>query len=113
MEFLANARLLIVPSEWYEGLPLTIVEAFACGLPVIGSRLGSVAEVIEDQETGVLFTPGDARELASTIERLWSDPAKLELLRANARAEYERRYTLAQGREALLRIHRDTLERIS
>ena len=111
LALMANARVLIFPSEWYEGLPLTILEAFASGLPVIGSRIGSVAELIEHDRTGVLFEPGDASALAAAIDRLWPDTAKLSALRASARAEYERRYTLAHNRDALLRIYRETLAR--
>jgi len=55
------AALLVMPSEWYEGFPLTTVEAFADGLPVVASRLGSMAEIVEDGRTGFISpreTPG-------------------------------------------------------
>jgi glycosyltransferase involved in cell wall biosynthesis len=111
LELMKGARMLVVPSEWYEGLPLVIVEAFACGVPVIASRIGSLAELIADGRSGVLFDPGDARALAAAIERLWPDAEQRRALRANARAEYERRYTLAHNRDALLAVYRETLAR--
>lgn len=60
---MAEAQALILPSEWYETFGRVAVEAFACGTPVIASRLGAMAEIVEDGVTGLLFTPGDAEDL--------------------------------------------------
>ncbi|NIV03355.1 glycosyltransferase, partial [Candidatus Saccharibacteria bacterium] len=57
-EEMSQAGFLVMPSEWYETFGLTIIEAFALGLPVIASRLGAMAEIVEDGVTGLLFTPG-------------------------------------------------------
>ena len=54
-----DASLLVMPSKWYEGLPMTIVEAFATGLPVVASGIGSLAELVRDGQTGRLCRPGD------------------------------------------------------
>ncbi len=62
-----GATLLLVPSEWYETFGMVIIEAFACGIPVFASRLGAMAELIEDGETGRLFTPGSSTRL----ENVW------------------------------------------
>ena len=64
LDLLSEASFLVVPSLWYEGFPLTIIEAFACGVPVIGSRLGGVGEVIKQEQSGLLFDPGSATALA-------------------------------------------------
>src|SRR5215831_3715728 len=64
LDAMRRAAYLILPSVTYENFPRSIVEAFACGLPVIASRLGSLAEIVEDGRTGLLFTPGLAEELA-------------------------------------------------
>lgn len=58
---------LVFPSVWYEGFPLSIVEAFAAGTPVIASRLGGMLEMIAEGKTGLLFHPGDADDLAHKI----------------------------------------------
>lgn len=63
---MSESDLLIVPSICYENSPLVISEAFSVGLPVIGSRLGGIAEVLDDD---CLFIPGDALDLAKTIRR--------------------------------------------
>ncbi len=100
-----EASFLVFPSLWYEGLPMAILEAFACGLPVIASRLGAMAEVIEDGRTGLLFRPGDAGDLAATIAWAATHPAELGRMRREARAEFEGRYTAALNYQALIEIY--------
>lgn len=69
---------LIVPSLWYENSPLVIQEARAAGVPVIASRLGALAEKVEDGVTGRLFPPGDAAALAETILSISHAPEDLK-----------------------------------
>jgi glycosyltransferase involved in cell wall biosynthesis len=73
-EAYAKARAVVLPSLWYENHPLIVLEAYAHGKPVIASRLGALQEVVRDNETGLLFRPGDERELVSALERLIRDP---------------------------------------
>ena len=60
LELMSQGAFLVLPSECYENFPLTLVEAYATGMPVIGSSGGSIAELIEDHRTGRLFPAGDA-----------------------------------------------------
>jgi len=60
--------LLVVPSTWWENSPLTVLEALAAGVPVVGSRTGGLPELIEDGRTGLLVTPGDAAALRTALE---------------------------------------------
>jgi glycosyltransferase involved in cell wall biosynthesis len=69
-----RAAFTVVPSEWYENYPMTIVESFACGTPVIGSNIGGIPELIDDNETGLLSEPGDAQQLAEKIQCLLDHP---------------------------------------
>ncbi len=62
--YMWGAEALVMPSTWYEGFPMVIVEAFAAGLPVIASRLGSMLELIEEGSTGLLFEAGNGKDLA-------------------------------------------------
>lgn len=71
-QVMSESDLLIVPSICYENSPLVISEAFSVGLPVLGSRLGGIAEVLEDN---CLFIPGDSIDLAKTIKRSIKDQA--------------------------------------
>lgn len=100
------ARALVVPSIWYEGFPLVVVEAFAAGRPVIASRHGSLAEIVTDQVTGLLFEPGDSGSLATAIR--WADehPADMERMGTAARDEYLRRYTAEANYTQLVAIYR-------
>ena len=88
-----RARLLIFASEWYETFGLTIVEAFACGVPVICSRLGAMQEIVDDGRTGLHFTSGDAEDLADKTQWAWDNPARTRSMGREARREYENKYT--------------------
>jgi glycosyltransferase involved in cell wall biosynthesis len=68
---------VVVPSLWYETLSLIVSEAFAAGVPVIASRLGSLADRVEDGVTGFLFPPGDSLVLAGLLQQMVDDPARL------------------------------------
>jgi glycosyltransferase involved in cell wall biosynthesis len=100
-----NARFLVFPSEWYEGFPMTIVEAFACGLPVICSRLGSMQEIVADGLTGVHFNFGDAGDLAAKIQWAWTRPEETDAMGKAARREFETRYTATINYEMLIEIY--------
>jgi glycosyltransferase involved in cell wall biosynthesis len=100
-----GASWLVMPSIWYENFPRTLVEAFACGLPVIASRLGAMAELIEDGRTGLLFSPGDADDLARTIAWAESHPDDMKIMGKNARREYEAKYTAERNYRQLMAIY--------
>jgi glycosyltransferase involved in cell wall biosynthesis len=97
-----SARVLIVPSVWFEGFPVTIAESFACGLPVIASRLGSLHEIVDDGCTGMHFSAGNPEELAANVEWAWSHPSEIAAMGRNARAEYEAKYTAEINYEFLV-----------
>lgn len=100
-----SARFLVFPSEWYEGLPMTILEAFACGVPVIASRIGTMEELIRDRHTGLHFAAGDPRDLAKKVEWAWAHPAEMQAMGRNARAEYESKYTSEANYKLLMKIY--------
>jgi glycosyltransferase involved in cell wall biosynthesis len=85
---MAKAKFLVMPSEWYEGFPMVLVEAAAHGLPAIASRLGAMAEIIDDGVTGLLFTPGDADDLASKVRWAVDHPHELAAMGREARRKY-------------------------
>jgi glycosyltransferase involved in cell wall biosynthesis len=88
-ELLASANHVLLPSLWYENAPVSIIEAAAFGLGVIGSRIGAIPEFVQAGRTGVLFPPGDAQALAATIEGLADGSVALPYLSENARAVVE------------------------
>jgi glycosyltransferase involved in cell wall biosynthesis len=102
---LSEAAFLVVPSIWYEAFPLVVLEAYSLGLPVLASRLGSLAEVVTDGETGVHFSPGQPVELASAASRLLSNPGLRVTLGKGGRSTYEERYTPGHAYSRLLEIY--------
>lgn len=104
---MAQASYLVMPSIWYENFPRTLVEAYACGLPVIASRLGAMAELVRDGETGLLFNPGDAQDLAEKLR--WADghPEEMRRMGETARREYEANYTSETNFRQLMHIYEE------
>jgi glycosyltransferase involved in cell wall biosynthesis len=89
-----RARFTLVPSECYENFPLAAAESFALGKPVVGSRLGGVAELVgAEGERGRLVPPRDPSALAQAMRALWAVPEEAQAMGRSARAEVNRRYT--------------------
>jgi glycosyltransferase involved in cell wall biosynthesis len=105
-----QACVLVFPAEWYEGFPLIIAEAFATGLPIVASRLGAMAELVQDRRTGLLFTAGDAIDLAASVEWVLAHPVELAEMRRRARKEFEVKYTAEQNYGLLCDIYRGVLD---
>jgi glycosyltransferase involved in cell wall biosynthesis len=78
---LSEIDMLLVPSLWYENSPVIIQEAFAAGVPVIGSDLGGMAEKVRDGANGLLFPPGDSQALRMTLQRVVDEPSQVERMR--------------------------------
>lgn len=106
---MAASSALIMPSIWYENFPRTLVESFACGLPVIASRIGALAELIEDGVTGLLFEAGNAKDLASKMQWALQNPDKMRQMGQNARALYQTNYTPSQNYAQLINIYHEAL----
>ena len=106
LSVMESASFLVFPSECYEGFPRVIVESFAKGLPVVASRLGSMAELIDHGRTGLLFQPGDPQALADAVEWMFTHPAQLEQMSQAARSEFEAKYTADRNYEQLMEIYR-------
>jgi glycosyltransferase involved in cell wall biosynthesis len=67
-------RAVVLPSEWYENAPLSVLESFAMGKPVIGARIGGIPELVEEGVTGWLFESGDAQALAEVLRQVAGAP---------------------------------------
>ncbi|MGF3023459.1 glycosyltransferase family 4 protein [Methylobacterium aquaticum] len=106
---MARACALVVPSLWYEGLPMVVAEAFAAGTPVVASRIGALAGLVTDGVTGLLAAPGDPSDLAGALGRITGDPAGAAAMGREARAVYERAWHEDVTTRALLDIYRDAI----
>lgn len=100
-----------MPSTWYEGFPVTLALSFACGLPVIASRLGAMAEIVEDGKTGLHFTPGDAAELGAKVRWAVENPERMREMGRTARLVYKRMFSPERNYEMLLQVYQAALER--
>jgi glycosyltransferase involved in cell wall biosynthesis len=109
MERMGTAQYLVVPSICYENSPRTIVEAFACGLPVIASRLGALIDIVRDGETGLLFNPGDPSDLAAKMTWAAAHPEQMARMGQAARAEYEAKYTPDSNYQMLMEIYEEAI----
>ena len=100
-----RARLLIFASEVYESFPITLVEAFACGLPVIATSHGAVGEIVEEGRTGIHFAAGNSLDLRTKVSAAWADTEKLGAIGRNARTEFETKYTAERNFRQLMAIY--------
>ena len=113
MHVIKEARFVIVPSECYENFPRVLVEAFACGVPVIGSKIGAIEELIEHGHTGLLFKPGDVDELARAIKILLTDTELLVRMKERSRHEYEMKYSAKENHDRLIEIYEKAIASVS
>jgi glycosyltransferase involved in cell wall biosynthesis len=105
LSFMKDALCVVVPSECYENFPRVIIEAYACGVPVVASRLGAMAELVQEGKTGRLFGVGQSAELASVIADLVSKPSLAAQMGSAARRLFEERYTENVNYHQLLRVY--------
>ncbi len=108
--FMAHLDALLMPSL-HEGLPYTLLEAMSLGTPVIASRVGGLAEVIADGETGLLIERGDAAALAARCADVAGDPGLRDRLVAGGRADLFARFTQRIMTEAYLEAYADVVAR--
>jgi glycosyltransferase involved in cell wall biosynthesis len=107
-ELLATADLFVLSSH-SEGLPLSILEAMAAGLPVVASNVGGVPEAVVDGDTGLLVPPSDPQSLAAAIDRLLGDPALRRRLGQAGRTRIAEHFDLAAVHQAHLDLYRRVL----
>ncbi len=110
MNLYQKAAFTVFPSQFYENLPMTIIESLACGTPVIASRLGAMNEIIADGVNGFRFRPGDESDLAERIRTILARPDQLTAMRQSARACYEQNYTTERNYDLLMHIYQTTIQ---
>jgi glycosyltransferase involved in cell wall biosynthesis len=108
-----NSSFLVMPSEWYEGFPMVIVEAFSRGLPIICSRLGGMSEIVSDGATGLHFEAGNVLDLISKVRWMAGHRKECYQMGVNARNEYESKYTPEINYETLIDIYQQVIEEYS
>jgi glycosyltransferase involved in cell wall biosynthesis len=104
--FLQAADAFVCPSRWAEAAGLVNLEAQACGLPLLGSRIGGIPEYVEEGRSGFLFEPERPEELAGLVLRLVNDPEQRRLMGAAARDLALRRFSSQARLPELLALYR-------
>lgn len=102
---MAAAEIIIVPSIWYENCPMVVVEAMALGKPIVASRIGALAEIIQDDVSGLLFKVGDRDDLARAVNYLFSNDAVRNRLSTGARNAYINHFSPEASLKDLLDIY--------
>lgn len=102
---IAGARLLILPSEWFEGFPMVVPEAFAFGTPAGVSDIGPLPSIVQHGVSGVVFTPSNPESLLREVRAAWESPNVLEQFGRRARAEFETKYTENANYAMLMEIY--------
>jgi glycosyltransferase involved in cell wall biosynthesis len=102
---MSDAEMLVVPSEWYEGFPMVVAESFACGTPVLASRIGSLDELVQEGITGRKFAAADPGALADGVIQMLSEPGGLRRMRTNARAYFDAHLTEEMNYSQLSQVY--------
>jgi colanic acid/amylovoran biosynthesis glycosyltransferase len=115
-EFLGNSDTFVLPSivarnGYMDGIPVALMEAMACGVPVIASRLSGIPELVRDADTGLLVPPGSAAAVCEAILRTWSEPSLAKLRARRARLLIEREYNLRNTSRQLADAFADAFSR--
>ena len=110
LQQMKHASVLILPSTWYEGFPMVLAEAYAVGLPVIASNLGSMASVVEHRRTGLHFAAGQVGDLVEKVCWFTAHPSDVRNMRSRARVEYETKYTAEANYRQLMHIYQSLLQ---
>ncbi|MGR3812139.1 glycosyltransferase family 4 protein [Jiulongibacter sp. NS-SX5] len=108
IQLMKNCKALIFPSIWYEGMPMTILEAYSCGTPVISSDIDNVNEIVINGKTGLHFETGNTDSLSKIVNEF--DSTDYQYLYDGARKEYELKYNPETNFEKLKAIYEGVIE---
>ena len=107
---IAGACLQVLPSEWFEGFPMVVREAFAFGTPAAVSNIGPLPSIVQAGESGLVFEPGNPESLLNVVRTAWETPGLLERLGQGARREFETKYTEDANYAQLMAIYEQAME---
>ncbi len=103
-----NARAVVLPSEWYENAPLSIMESYGCGKPVIGANIGGIPELIREAETGAIFESASVERLTELLQRFTEmSDTELETMGRNGRSWMKEEFTPEKYMDRLLRLYQE------
>lgn len=104
-----KSMFLVIPSEWYENNPRSVIEAFALGKPVLGARIGGISELVKDWKTGFNYISGDTKDLRSKIIAMVKHKELIPQMGQNARNFVEKELNTDTHYQKLLKIYQNTI----
>lgn len=107
---IAHGRLLVLPSECFEGFPMVVREAFAFGTPCAVSDLGPLPSIVDHGRSGLVFAPANPRALLAQVRAAWEAPGQLAQLGQGARQAFEQHYTETANHATLMNIYQQAIE---
>ena len=110
MKKIRYSKFLIFPSEWFECLPMTIIEAFRENTLVLASDIGSIKSIIKHKFNGILFKPGDADDLKKKVEWILNNPKVCDNIVKNALVQFNEIYTDEKNYKHLVKLYNDVIE---
>ncbi|MEZ4600786.1 MAG: glycosyltransferase family 4 protein [Syntrophotaleaceae bacterium] len=105
-KLIGEAAFVVIPSEWYENCPMSVLESFSMAKPVIGANIGGIPELIEDGEDGLTFEAGNAEQLALRIRELSMDATKRELMGKAGRRKVQLKFNPDLHYERLMEVYK-------
>ncbi|MCF6237089.1 MAG: glycosyltransferase family 4 protein [Gammaproteobacteria bacterium] len=111
--FYKQARVIVLPSVWWETFGLVVVEAMLHGKPVICSKIGGLSEIVEDGVTGLLVEPGDPKDLAEKVQHLWDRPELCRQMGMAGREKALREYSPEKYYDRLMGVYKKAIESCS
>lgn len=109
---IAQAKALVIPSEWQEVFPVSFMEANFCSTPVIAARIGGLPDMMKEDETGLLFESGDSEELSHKLQWCENNPSELSKMSKAARLYAEENFSEEKNYEQLMSIYKDLISRV-
>jgi glycosyltransferase involved in cell wall biosynthesis len=109
LEHLRRARFLVFPSECYEGFPMAITEAFASGVPVIASRIGSTGEIVNNGLNGLTFCAGSATSLSAQVQWALAHADRIDEMGLAGRHDFEQKYSAPENYRVLINIYNSAM----
>ncbi len=104
-----RSRFSVFPSEWYENCSIALIESYACGKPVVGANIGGISEMIDEGETGLLFEPFNAGDLAEKIDYMFAHGDVAARMGKNARAKAEKEYAPERHYAQLMSLYAEVI----
>jgi len=111
LDLIRRASFTVIPSEWYENCPMSVLESLSTGKPVVGARIGGIPELIDDGVDGFTFESGNTEDLAGKLRLVWADPLRRREMGLRGRAKVEREYHPEKHYRSIMRVYNEVLGR--